>query len=145
MILFTDTNLIGSFIIRKFTRSNWSHVAIEHNGMVIESVTHGGVRMIPLAEFERKYPRLFKMHLPTTANAKIFDKIKTQIGKKYDWTAIFAFGFNRDWQENDSWFCSELIMNGILEAGYTVLNPSVEVSRITPEDLFKFNLPYIIK
>ena len=39
MIIFTDTDLIGSFIIRKFTKSNWSHVAIEHNGMVIESVT----------------------------------------------------------------------------------------------------------
>ena len=75
MILFTDTNLIGSFIIRKFTRSNWSHVAIEHNGMVIESVTHGGVRMVPLAQFERTYPRLFKMHLPTDANEKIFNKV----------------------------------------------------------------------
>ena len=38
MIIFTDTDLIGSFIIRKFTKSNWSHVAIEHNGMVIESL-----------------------------------------------------------------------------------------------------------
>ena len=145
MIIFTDTDLIGSFIIRKFTKSNWSHVAIEHNGMVIESVTHGGVRMVPLDDFESQYPRLFKMELPYKANEKIFNVVKSQIGKKYDWTAILAFGFNRNWQEKDAWFCSELIMNGILEAGYTVLNPSTKVSRITPEDLFKFNLPFIIK
>lgn len=145
MIIFTDTDLIGSFIIRKFTKSNWSHVAIEHNGMVIESVTHGGVRMVPLDDFESQYPRLFKMELPYKANEKIFNAVKSQIGKKYDWTAILAFGFNRNWQEKDAWFCSELIMNGILEAGYTVLNPSTKVSRITPEDLFKFNLPFIIK
>ncbi len=33
-----------------------------------------------------------------------------QIGKPYDMTAVFGFMLNRDWREDDSWFCSELIV-----------------------------------
>ncbi len=31
-----------------------------------------------------------------------------QLGKPYDSEAIWAFVFNRDWRETDSWICSEL-------------------------------------
>src|SRR6185437_992098 len=32
-----------------------------------------------------------------------------QINKKYDHLAILAFVTNRDWREDDCWFCSELV------------------------------------
>jgi uncharacterized protein YycO len=31
-----------------------------------------------------------------------------QLGKPYDSAAIWAFAFNRNWREADSWICSEL-------------------------------------
>ena len=32
----------------------------------------------------------------------------SQLGRPYDRAAIWAFAFNRDWREHDSWICSEL-------------------------------------
>jgi uncharacterized protein YycO len=31
----------------------------------------------------------------------------SQRGKPYDWLAIFAFAINRNWRDEDAWFCSE--------------------------------------
>lgn len=42
-----------------------------------------------------------------------------QIGKAYDRRAIWAFAFNRNWRENDTWICSELQSAALEHAGLT--------------------------
>lgn len=145
MIIFVDTDKIGSKIIRSFTRSKWSHVAIEHNGWVVHSTVGEGVHTTTLEHFNKNYDRYLSVKIPHTCSKKIFDIAYQELGKKYDWTAIFGIGLNRDWQEDDSWFCSELVANAIIRAGYPILNPECKLARVTPEDLFKVNLAYIIK
>lgn len=54
--------------------------------------------------------RRVQMSLPATPaqEEKFYAFLAAQEGKPYDKTAILAFFFDRDWREDDSWFCSEL-------------------------------------
>lgn len=60
----------------------------------------------------------------------------SQIGKPYDTWAIISFFFpSRDWQELDSWYCSELLGTAFAECGIFPQHMAVKFSRITPRDL----------
>jgi hypothetical protein len=39
-----------------------------------------------------------------------------QRGRPYDWRAILAFAIERNWQEEDSWYCAELKLAALLKA-----------------------------
>lgn len=56
------------------------------------------------------WERVARVHVECTEEqaAIAYAYAKAQLGKPYDSTAILAFIFNRDWKEEDSWFCSEL-------------------------------------
>lgn len=61
--------------------------------------------------------------------------LRQQIGKPYDWRAIAGFFIARDWREEDSWFCSELIARGLEIAGVFRWPLYLPVSKITPVTL----------
>lgn len=50
------------------------------------------------------------MAVPVTVEQKAvyLAFLDDQVGKPYDYKAIWAFLFNRNWRETDSWICSEL-------------------------------------
>jgi len=50
------------------------------------------------------------LELSKSQTKQFMDYAKKQIGKPYDKLAIFSFIVNRNWVEEDSWFCSELVM-----------------------------------
>lgn len=60
---------------------------------------------------------------------------ESQIGRPFDYTAFINYGFQRDWQEEDSWYCSELVAWAFKTGGVPLLNWNVETWRITPRDL----------
>lgn len=73
---------------------------------------------------------------------KFHEFLRAQLGKPYDWRAILSFAFgNRDWQEPDSWFCSELQAAALVYAG--LLHITLPADRLTPRDLYLLvmNLP----
>jgi hypothetical protein len=73
------------------------------------------------------------MEIPSTALQEVafYRFLRSQIGKPYDRTAIWAFAFNRDWREEDAWFCSELVARALEMAG--VLRPLyLTANKITP-------------
>lgn len=61
--------------------------------------------------------------------------LTAQIGKPYDISAIEAFVVGRNWQEEDAWFCSELIAAGLVRAGVFAYPLAVPSNKITPADL----------
>lgn len=67
----------------------------------------------------------------------------SQLGKPYDWSGVISLPFNRDWQEPDSWFCSELVAES-LQLASVIDIPNV--SRVTPGDLFRLlcNQPKLV-
>jgi hypothetical protein len=66
---------------------------------------------------------------------RYYDFVNSQIGKPYDKTGIMAFVFGRDWQEDDSWFCSELVASGLEKSGYFPYKPVSPSNKITPPNL----------
>ena len=73
------------------------------------------------------------LELPTAAgqDGVFYDFLIHQIGKPYDKTAILGFIFGRDWREDDSWFCSELLMAGLEKAGVCE-RLALPVNKISP-------------
>lgn len=60
--------------------------------------------------------------------------LQVQLGKPYDWPAIFGFGLGRNWREPDSWFCSELQAAALEQAGICGCLPAPN-NKITPTAL----------
>lgn len=77
---------------------------------------------------------VLELKVPSQTARQFYSFLEAQIGKPYDFSAVAAFAAVRDWQQPDSWFCSELIAAALLECGY--LRPlAAETNKITPRDL----------
>lgn len=131
-LYFRRSQSAGSRLIRFFTWSKWSHVAIEDGDHVIESVWPGGVVRTPLSEW-KKAGEWASSSL--VGEQLIVDLAASQVGKPYDLTAIFGILFQRDWQVTDHWFCSELIAWAFDRAGTPIFRAEA-LGRITPEHLW---------
>jgi uncharacterized protein YycO len=123
---------ISSFLIRIFTFSKFSHCAVDLGaGFVIDTVLKTGVRLTSVKDFDAMYPdqTVLEIDLPDKNLAHYF--AMQQVGKPYDWSAIVSLATQRDWQESDKWFCSELL-EAILAAG-GLKRFRDEVYKITPQ------------
>ena len=79
------------------------------------------------------FTRRVHVTLPcTSAERDAFSRfIFDQLGKPYDWKCIAGFFSGRDWREDDSWICSELIARA-LEVAHIVPTLYLGANRITP-------------
>jgi len=62
---------------------------------------------------------------------------RTQAGKPYDLSAILGIAFDRNWRDENRWFCSELVAAAFehVDAPLLSTRPSAYFWRITPRDL----------
>jgi uncharacterized protein YycO len=67
----------------------------------------------------------------------------SQLGKPYDWLAVVGLPFDRDWQDDNSWFCSELCLTSLVKAGFPK-SPNLEY-KVSPHDLHKLLDAYVDK
>lgn len=134
-----------SKLIEYRTWSWWSHIeACYPNGnpyRTFGAMLKGGVKFRWTGEdCYKDISAIEAWHIPCTqAQHDAFWKfLSEQDGKPYDWRAIAGFGFRRDWEAPDSWFCSELMMAALKAAG--IWNPKghVHLNRIDP------NMAYMI-
>jgi hypothetical protein len=138
---FATENSILSYLIRRWTWSEFSHVDIVINAdspseMLLGARLKGGVLMRKpnYAKFSRiaRYTWDCSKKVERDFYAFAF----AQIDKPYDWRAIvnFAFHHRHNWKETDSWFCSEYV----LACSYAAQAPLVvlpDYDRGTPRDL----------
>lgn len=134
-LLFSTSRHPGSAIIRAFTWSRWSHVALINGDQVIEAAAPHGVRRAPLAQAIEHAHRSAIVSLPCSDPGRIIAAAASQIGKPYDWTAVLGLGLHRDWQETDAWFCSELVAWAFARAGESLFRAEV-LRRVTPQHLW---------
>jgi hypothetical protein len=88
----------------------------------------GGVRLHDAENYTRI--ERFQVDAPES----IIDIAMTQEGKPYDWAGIFGLVLReRNWEDDDKWFCSELVAWSFKQGGFPLLNETT--SRITPRDL----------
>lgn len=134
-LLYTTTRKPFSALIRTVTWSRWSHVALIDGDQIIESVVNGGVRQYPLRQAIDHTADHCIVELTARNPQAILDAARSQIGKPYDWTAILGLGLHRDWQEDDSWFCSELVAWAAAEVGEHWFRREA-LRRVTPQHLW---------
>lgn len=134
-LLFSTTHYPFSGLIRVATWSRWSHVALVSGAHVIEAVALAGVRQVSKAYAIERASAYCLVELPARNPQAIIDAARSQIGKPYDWTAIAGLGLRRDWQEDDAWFCSELVAWAADQAGEPWFRQEA-LRRVTPQHIW---------
>jgi len=144
-IIFARRPTLGSALIRWFTWSRWSHVAVTFDGHTVIDTTfkHGGAKVHSWRAFTDDYAdrEILDMPLPDEAAAERW--LLRQLHKPYDWTALVGLVLrSRRWADADSWFCSELVAAACAAGGLPLFRE--DAARITPRDLAVLNLPRLV-
>lgn len=134
-LLFSTSGHPMSAAIRVGTWSDWSHVAIIDGDEVIEATAPAGVRRFPVVRSINHAKRGAIVELPCRDPQAVIAAAASQIGKPYDYTAILGLGLRRDWQEEDAWFCSELVAWAFQHAGEPLFRAEC-LRRVTPQHLW---------
>ena len=112
-----------SRLIRWQTRSIYSHIAISHEGQVVEALGTRG--RVVLAENYRQYHTpgtvVDVLDVPGVDPDLAWDFALEQVGKPYDYRAIVKFVTRRPATENGRWFCSELASAACSAGGVELL------------------------
>lgn len=138
-VLFCTSQLPGAVLIRGVTWSDWSHVALVDGDDAIEA-TWPVVRVVSLAEVIAAHSAHVIVDLPCRDPAAAIAAARAQAGKPYDLTALFGLLMHRDWQEDDRWFCSELVAWAFAQGGTPLFRPEA-MHRITPQHLWMLSPP----
>ena len=134
-LLFSTSGHPMSAAIRLGTWSDWSHVAIIDGDEVIEATAPAGVRRFPVVQAINHAKRGAIVELPCRDPQAVIAAAVSQIGKPYDYTAILGLGLRRNWQEEDAWFCSELVAWAFQHAGEPLFRAEC-LRRVTPQHLW---------
>ena len=134
-VLLCTSNAPGAVFIRWMTHSDWSHAAlVSDDGWAIEA-TWPEVRKCRVEEIMAKHTRHILVDLYCKAPVRAWKAAEEQVGKPYDMTALFGWLSGRNWQEDDQWFCSELVA-WVFEQGGSPLFRDGSCHRVTPNDLW---------
>lgn len=134
-IHFCKSENLGGRILRLFLMSKWNHVAIQVGDSVYESVSGPGVIRRPFSAFAKSWDRVSSVEVDISEVTRMLHFLNEQLGKPYDWKAIFAFPFRGSWEDRNAWFCSELVYEAVKE-GEGSLPDRMPANRITPRDLW---------
>lgn len=136
-VLFCTSNNISSRLIRWVTWSSWSHVAIIDGDEVIEAVWPR-VRVAPLADVLNSHTNYTVVNIPCPDEEAAISWALSQVGKPYDLFGMLGLGFNRDWQDDSKWWCSEFVTGGALNGRNQLFRDGL-LHRINPQHLWMLN------
>ena len=135
---FSRQNDLISDEIAWFSAGDFSHVdVILPGGNLLGSRSdtvggqHSGVQIRPpdYANFAIKVQMW--AHFEPHIEIQLLDWYRSQVGKPYDHEAILGFIVNRNWRDDGSWECAELVTAGLEQFKIlpTLYTPS---NRVTP-------------
>lgn len=135
-VIFSRSPNIGSLFLRTFMWSAWSHSAVIDGDEVIEATMTKGVTVRTLSDFKNHASKWEIIEIPTEDPAAVIKAMRSQVGKRYDYFGVLGIyvGFHRRWQEDDCWFCSEIIAWAFSEAGTPLFR--TDTWRILPRDIY---------
>lgn len=132
-LIFVDRGTPACYAIRAMTASRWPHVAVEVDGWVYEARAATGVQRVGIVQAAQDAIDIgFAEVRCNDRLARAF--LEAQVGKPYDWTAIWTWYGSRDWQEPDAWFCFELAAAAAAFAGRPLV--STGLARVTGRHLW---------
>lgn len=108
-ILFCRSHGFVSWAIRIFTWSRWGHVAVlAPDNMTVYEAVWPRVHKTTLATLHKEEAVIQAVEMHLLRPEAAIQWLEQQVGKPYDWKALFGFVFHRDWASPKKWFCSEL-------------------------------------
>jgi len=115
-----------------FSAGRLSHAdLVMPNHTLLGARTDGGVQARPGNYLGTTTRWVFSKEVSGEQAFEVYRYAYKQINKKYDHLAILAFVTNRDWREDDCWFCSELVA-ACLEVGGVINELWQPLNKITP-------------
>lgn len=145
-IIFTNSRKPLAPIIRCFTWSKFSHMAIilEDGVSVLHSDFHG-VRIEPLEELQKRSVNWMITEYECTNPSLVIEACKTQLGKPYDFGGIIGIVIRTvDLQDDNKWWCSEIPAYGFMIAGEPKFQEEY-LHRITPQNWLMLPHKIILK
>lgn len=131
-VVFSRSRTIGSVVIRFLTWSSWAHNAIETpDGTVIEARWPEGVVETPVSVFRKIASKRATVDIDCPDPAAAIAWARSQIGKPYDVWGVVGLGFRRRWQDDDAWWCSELVETALEHGGRQRFRHDLQ--RVTPQ------------
>lgn len=132
---FTRRKGFTPWLIRTYTWSEVDHVEflLPNQKMTLGAIPDGGVQLRPYKPQADEI--IAYVHCSSEIARKVMDYAHSQIGKPYDWSAIYGIATHRNYQESDKWICSELIAAAFERAGLPLLNGK-DSNRFSPRDIY---------
>ena len=65
----------------------------------------------------------------------VINALRSQLGKPYDISAVTGLALRRNWQEDDAWFCSELLAWAWEKSGQPLFHQDSR-HRVTPQNIW---------
>ena len=131
-ILFSRSRTLGSLLIRSATWSRWSHVCLATpDGTAIEATAAHGVQEVDVYDVidRSSMVALGRVWCPDVPAAIAW--ARRQVGKPYDYFGALGLGLHREWQQDDKWWCSELVEAALAKGGN--LRFRHDLQRVTPQ------------
>ncbi len=134
LIRFTRGTGIGGAIVRWATWGSAGHVGFRlDDGKVLDACPGMGVSIRDAEDDDST--EYWSIAAPKQTIQDAVDWAKQQVGKPYDWTAIYGMAFRRDWHQDTAWFCSELVTAAFDTVHWPIVRDSGRFDRVTPRDL----------
>lgn len=138
LVVFSNSKLPFSYLIRCRTNSRWSHCGVLlPDGSAIESAAmKGGVIRGSLEAFKERASDYAVAEYICNGPIAFFNFFIAQVGKKYDYTGLIGYQTkNRDFQEDDAWFCSEKTETGFIKGSSGHFSNGKNL--VSPEDIWQ--------
>jgi uncharacterized protein YycO len=110
------------------TLSHWGHVEIVYRGRYFGALPTG----VDYRTFADAGEYWYEDFARVRTSDKALQEILSQKGKPYDFCAVSGLPLNRNWDNPEAWFCSELIAAGLNRDGWGIPH----TGRVTPQNLW---------
>jgi uncharacterized protein YycO len=118
-VVYARNRSLLSVLIRNADRwGRWSHCGVlTPQGTVIEARFRQGVVETHIDDFLRRYSRVEVVRVDCLRPARAQAFAAQQLGKPYDWRALFGNLLRATWERVDAWQCTELVEAALVKAG----------------------------
>lgn len=139
-VIFSRRHHPGSVALRTFMWSPWSHCGVIDGNYVVQATSTHGVGYTLLEDFKKDASEWAILEFPADEWLTL-QAMRSQIGKPYDWLGCAGIFFHRRWEEEDAWFCSELVVWALAQGGCNLFR--IDARRITPQHLWMLDFPLV--
>lgn len=102
-------------------------------GLVVGATIRKGVVLRTMVDVIKNSNKFALVEVDATDAS--LDFALSQLGKKYDYKALLGFPFRKNLEEDDRWYCSELVYRALLVGGVRLYKESIDF--VSPRDIYE--------